>query len=122
MTVSNWLGHARVSTTERYADQIEAMQDEERSERGWTSAARTGRLVRARQGNRGGNERVSPVLLQSLTRAPSGLNLASWSLGGTPCEPASMHPQVFQALSTGSIPVARFQFVGPCELEDRSPS
>ena len=32
MTVSNWLGHARVSTTERYADQIEAMQDEERSE------------------------------------------------------------------------------------------
>ena len=29
MTVANWLGHTRVSTTERwYAHQIEAMQDE----------------------------------------------------------------------------------------------
>jgi hypothetical protein len=67
----------------------------------WRAGPRTSRDrtpgVHAKQnrGNRGGNERVSWVL--------------SSHLAGSPRERTGRHGRAFQALSTGSIPVARFE-------------
>ena len=67
--------------------------------------------VRAKQnrGNRGGNERVSRVLSSDLTGTPPPAVSALWSIAETPRERTGRHARVFQALSTGSIPVARLR-------------